>query len=237
MRACRWCARSGAAGCALAEPHRAAIYYVPAADDPLWPLGCAWLGRDPERETALEQPAVQHLAAFTESPRRYGLHATLKPPMALAAGLDAFLADAASLAASLRGFDLPPLAIADLDGFLALTLAAPCPPMHDLADRCVAELDHHRRPESAEAQARRAAGRSAEERENIARWGYPLVFGAFRFHMTLSERPHAALLAAAAHAHFAGSLDRKRRVTAIAVFTEAGPGAPMRLLRRLPFGG
>ncbi|OYW05577.1 MAG: hypothetical protein B7Z59_13555 [Acidiphilium sp. 37-67-22] len=71
----------------------------------------------------------------------------------------------------------------------------------------------------------------------MARWGYPLVFGAFRFHMTLSERPHAARLAAAAHAHFAGSLDRKRRVNAIAVFTEAGPDAPMRLLRRLPFGG
>ncbi|WP_287981908.1 DUF1045 domain-containing protein, partial [Acidiphilium sp.] len=140
------------------------------------------------------------------------------------------------LAARLRPFDLPPLEIANLHGFLALCLAGDCPPMQDLADACVAELDHHRVPEDAAARARRAEGRSAAERAYIERWGYPLVFGAFRFHMTLTDRIADNPLVPAAAAHFADTLAAARRVTGIAVFVEESAGAPFRLARRLRFG-
>lgn len=220
----------------MPEPHRAAVYYVPEPDDPLWSRGCAWLGRDPLSGERLPQPPVAGLEGMTESPRRYGFHATLKPPMALRHGLDAFIADAAALAARMRPFDLPPLDIANLHGFLALCLAGACPPMRDLADACVVELDHHRVPEDAAARARRAEGRPAAERAYIERWGYPLVFDAFRFHMTLTDRIADNPLVPAAAAHFGETLAASRRVTGIAVFVEEGAGAPFRLARRLRFG-
>ena len=76
---------------------RFGIYWAPAADHPLWRAGCDWLGRDPESGAA--HAVRPHRAA----PRRYGFHATLKPPFALRDGrTEADLDDA--LAAAVRRF-------------------------------------------------------------------------------------------------------------------------------------
>ena len=150
-------------------------------------------------------------------------------------------AAAAALAARLRPFDLPPLAVRDLDGFLALRETAPCPPLRALADACVEALDGCRAPpDEAELARRRRAKLSPEQDANLVRWGYPHVFGAWRFHVTLTRRLAPAEKAAvlpAAEAHLREALGRARRVSALCLFTQASPDAPFLLAERLPFGG
>ena len=66
---------------------RVAGYYAPPAHDPLWQLGCQWLGREPESDASLDQPDLRGIAELTADARLYGFHATLKPPMFLRPGV------------------------------------------------------------------------------------------------------------------------------------------------------
>ena len=70
--------------------------------------------------------------------------------MRLAAGRtgDDVVAAAAALAVGIAPFDLPPLSVQDLYGFLALRETAPSPPLQALADACVEQLDPFRAPPS-----------------------------------------------------------------------------------------
>src|SRR5581483_8200917 len=75
---------------------RYAVYYAPAPGSRWWNFGCRWLGRDPISGNSLASlrlngftPAA--IATLTALPRRYGFHATLKAPFALAP--DATVAD------------------------------------------------------------------------------------------------------------------------------------------------
>ncbi len=217
----------------MAEPYRAAVYYAPGRDDPLWRRGCTWLGRDPESGEALAQPAIPGLPTLTSDPRRYGLHATLKPPMRLKVSLDALAADAAALAARTRRFTLPAFQVAELGSFIALVLSAPCPALAALADECVTRLEPHRLAETPAQQAARGAGRSAAQRELIARWGYPYVLAEWQFHITLSNGFAGNDLAAAARDYFADVLALPRQVETLALFVQPAPDAPFRLDRRL----
>lgn len=219
---------------------RLALYYAPGPDDPLWPAGCSWLGRDPETAAPLSQPDLPDIAAVTAEPRRYGFHATLKPPMRLATGWDAFLRDATALAAEIAPFALPPLAVRDLSGFLALRETAPCPELQALADACVAGVDRHRAPPDAAELARRPRhGLTPQRAAMLARWGYPDVFATWRFHMTLTRRlapAEHAFWHEAASAHFAAALARPRRVEEVCVFVQPAPAAPFVIAERLPLG-
>lgn len=222
---------------------RAALYWAPAIDDPLHRLGSQWLGRDAETGAPVVQPALPglDLPALTADPRRYGLHATLKPPFHLTAGYAALRADAAALAISTAPFDLPPLAVASLDGFLALREAEPCPALQALADTCVKRLDSHRRPpDMAEIIRRRPERLSPEARENLRLWGYPHVFRNWRFHVTLTHRltpGQEAQVRPAAEAWLGEAAAVPRRVTELCLFTQAAPGEPFLVAERLPLAG
>lgn len=224
-------------------PHRIALYWAPEQDDPLHAAGSAWLGRDAASGAALPQPALpgHDIAALTADPRGYGLHATLKPPFRLVNGYDAARDAAAALAARLAPFDLPPLAVHDLDGFLALRETTPCPPLHRFAEACVEALDAHRAPPTESEIARRRPDRlTVAQRLNLERWGYPYVFGEWRFHVTLTRRlaPEEKAVVLPAVTDFLGaSPARPRRVAAITLFAQAGPGEPFTIVERLPLGG
>jgi putative phosphonate metabolism protein len=228
---------------ALAPDARVAVYWAPDRDDPLHEAGSTWLGRDAETGAALPQPDVpgHDLHALTADPRGYGLHATLKAPFRLHVSWAEATSAAAALAARLRPFDLPPLAVRDLDGFLALRETTPCPQLHALADACVESLDKCREPpDGAELAKRRRAKLSPEQEANLVRWGYPHAFGAWRFHVTLTRRlkpKEKAALLPATEAHLRDALRRTRRVSAICLFTQAAPDAPFLIAERLPFGG
>jgi putative phosphonate metabolism protein len=224
-------------------PHRLALYWAPEEDDALHARGSAWLGRDAVTGAALAQPEMpgHDIAALTADPRGYGLHATLKPPFRVAHGYAAARAATAELAARIAPFDLPPLAVFDLDGFLALRETAPCPALHGFADACVTELDDHRTPPDAAEIARRRPERLTEaQRAHLARWGYPYVFEEWRFHVTLTRRlaPEEQAVVMPAVTGFLGDAPgRARRVAAISLFVQPAPGAPFTIAERLPLRG
>ena len=222
---------------------RVALYYAPAEDDPLWARAVAWLGRDPARDAAMAPPDIAGLPEITGDAAGYGFHATLKPPFRLRPGVtwEAFVAEVRALAASVPAFPLPPLEVRDLFGFLALTETEPSPALQAFCDVCVAWPDHLRAPpDAAELARRRRMGLAAAEDANLVRWGYPYVFSAWFFHMTisrkLSEAEHA-VFGPAAEAWFADALDEQRMVADIAIFVQPGPGDAFTLAERVALRG
>jgi hypothetical protein len=215
---------------------RWAVYWTPEPPHPLWRAGCDWLGRDPSHAGAGTAPPDR------DTPWRYGFHATLKAPMALRAGTSAahFLSAVHALAVHTEAFEMPPLRIAWLAGFLALRPREPLDaahPLRRLADACVRELDEWRAPASA---ARGETTLDAEQRLLLARWGYPHVFARWRFHLTLTdpvpahdaERRHR--LEDEAKAHFAAALAAPLHARSLCVFLEERAGTPLRLTHRMP---
>jgi putative phosphonate metabolism protein len=222
---------------------RVAIYYAPAISDPLWSLGSRWLGRDAETNAAVVQPNLPGIAELTADPRMYGFHATLKPPMALAAGQswDGLVTATEDLASRIAPFDLPRLAVTDLRGFMAITDAKPSPKLQGLADACVTELDAFRAPAGEAELARRRRSKLTEQQDAmLVRWGYPYVLDTWFFHMTLTRRmtvEEQALTRPVAEAMFVEALTLRRRVADICLYTQSGPGAPFVMAERLPLRG
>jgi putative phosphonate metabolism protein len=169
---------------------RYAIYYLPP-DGALARFGAAWLGWDVAAAAPVPHPAIAgvDVASVTETPRKYGFHATLKPPMRLADGRgpDDLAQAVADICAALAPVRLEGLGLSRIGRFLALTPVGDPRAPNALAARLVADLDGFRAPPgAAEMGRRRAGGLSAAQEENLARWGYPYVMDEFRFHMTLS---------------------------------------------------
>lgn len=224
---------------------RYAIYFAPPPGSALAEAGADWLGRCAHAGTERLLPAVEgvdpdRFAAVTAEARRYGWHATLKPPFALAPGRrEADLVAAFRDFAAVRPAIALDLAVARVDGFLALTPVAATLDLDGLAGACVSAFDGFRAPPPADELARRRrAGLSARQEELLAAWGYPYVFDEFRFHMTLTSRvagAEADVLEAAARAHFAAAVAEPVAIDTLALFAEPAPGAPFTVLesRRL----
>ena len=163
--------------------HRYAIYFTPPEGE-FAALGAAWLGWDAAQGCAAAHPEVSGLPApvaeITETPRKYGLHATIKPPFALAEGQ----------AVTLEG-----LQIAALGRFLALVPVGDQGALCALAARAVAAFEPWRAPlTEAQVARRRAGGLSPAQDALLLRWGYPYVMEEFRFHITLTgKRPKGEL--------------------------------------------
>ncbi|MCU0984928.1 MAG: DUF1045 domain-containing protein [Acetobacteraceae bacterium] len=228
--------------------HRFALYFAPPRDHPLWRIGCTLLGRDPESGEEIAPPrldgiAPDRFAAITEDPRRYGWHATLKAPFALAEGTDAAMLEAAlaRFAAARAPFPMPPLVLSDLKGFLAVVPEARSEALWSFAATCVSAFDAFRRPPSeAELARRRRGGLDAVEDANLVTWGYPYVMERFQFHMTLTSRlaeEERRVVAAALSPLLAGALAVPLVAAEVSLYAEPSAGAPFRLVRRYPFGG
>jgi hypothetical protein len=183
------------------------------------------------------------MGELTAEPRVYGFHATLKPPMRLVAGTDwtDLMAATRAMAARIAPFPLPPLAVRDVHGFLALRETEGSPALQAFADACVTDLDAFRAPPSDDELAqRRKAALSAEQDAMLTRWGYPYVFGTWFFHMTLTRRLSAdekARVMPLAESWFAPALSVPRVVRDVCVFTQAAPGAAFVLAERVRLRG
>ncbi len=218
---------------------RFAIYYAPEPSSLLHQLGSQWLGRDAFSGGACVQPSETDLAEITAEPRRYGFHATLKPPFALADRSSPAVLEGAVeiLAGSLRPIEIVPV-LRQIDGFLALVPAETCEELEKLAAACVRDLDGFRQPASEnELARRRQAGLSPRQGEHLERWGYPYVFDEFRFHMTLSRRLSLSEMdefAPLAETHFNVILGRPLIIDALTLFWETYKGAPFEVHRRFP---
>lgn len=221
--------------------HRYAVYFAPPAEHPLWNAGCQWLGRDPRRGQPLRPPRCEEVRA----PWCYGWHATLRPPMALADGVDeARWFDAVGAIARVhRRFRLPALQVSSLNDFLALRPAKPVDFDHALrrlADDCVRGLDDLRAPLTPAARARYLRPHlSARQRAHVERHGYPYVLDDWRFHLTLTgslSSCHSRVtdaLRREARGHFQAALALPLECDALCVFVEPEPGAPFELVERV----
>jgi putative phosphonate metabolism protein len=232
-------------GSDLATVHRVAVYWAPAPGSPWWQAGSQWLGRCAATALPLPQPVVEgvealEFARLTAAPRRYGWHATLKAPFGLASGhdLEALQAALQRMAGRHRVFDLGPLQVCELDGFLALRPLHTPPELLQLEAGCVQSLQPLAAGLSAaELARRRRAGLNAEQEALLQAWGYPWVLQQFRFHLSLSgplerllPQQRQALRAAAMrqfHALVPCRIDR------LSVFVEPAPGADFKLLHQL----
>lgn len=179
---------------------RYAVYFTPPPG-PLSDFGAAWLGWDPVCGATMRHPDIPGLPAtvaeLTEAPRKYGLHATMKPPFALASGMTgAALHDAfAEFCAATSPATLDGLAVAPLGRFLALRPEGDESQINALAASCVRAFEPFRAPlTEAEIARRNAARLSADQKARLSRWGYPHVMEGFRFHITLTgPRPKSEL--------------------------------------------
>ena len=218
-------------------PERFAIYYAPAADDPLWAKANEWIGRDPLTGATIDGQlsGTTRDALFDRSvsARRYGFHATIKAPMALAEGksraeLEDLLAD---FTASAEPVAIGRIKLALIDGFLALIPADQTAELTGFAGEVVEAFDPFRAPPSDEERARRLKNPNLSPRqiELIDRYGYPYVFEQFQLHMTLTDRlpegEREAYMRAAA-AHFGPLAERDMMVDRLVLFHEPEAGAP-----------
>ncbi|MCR9125737.1 MAG: DUF1045 domain-containing protein [Rhodobacteraceae bacterium] len=216
-------------------PTRYAIYYVPAEAEAgaKWArFATDWLGWDCVAGAEATHPGVDGLPVdeITETPRKYGLHATIKPPFRLAAGQTAdALGDAcAALAGRCAPVALDALRVARLGRFLALRPEGRETALNALAAQWVETLDPFRAPPTeSELVRRRAAGLTAAQEENLQRWGYPYVMDGFRFHITLTGRLPSPLISqteAALDRHLAPMLPRPFHIGRLALAGEAEDG-------------
>lgn len=224
---------------------RYAIYHLPAPG-PLSDLASRWLGwsaetgREPAPLDVANLPRPR--AELTETPRRYGFHATLKPPFRLAPGSTpgALEADVAHLAGRLGIAEAEGLALSRIGSFLALVPYGNTDALADLAAEVVTGLDRHRAPAPAQERARRrAAGLTPRQEAHLARWGYPYVMDEFRLHYTLTGRladAEAPAVEAALGPLFEPHLPRPARIEALALCGEDARGR-FHLIRRYPLGG
>ena len=228
---------------------RAALYYAPPADHPLTHRAAHWLGRDAWSGADLARGACDGfdpdtLDALTAEPRRYGFHATLKPPFRLAEGcsLDGLRSSLASF-----GRDRPPVLIPDLTaradrGLLRAHAGGDGPAdLQALAADAVRDFDAFRAPPTGEEIARRRPERlTPRQRENLAAWGYPYVFDEFRFHMTLTgpvPEEQREAMDAVLRARFADFIGRPLMVDTLCLFVEPVPPGDFVVDTAIPLSG
>jgi putative phosphonate metabolism protein len=232
----------------MATPPRYALYFVPAPGSDLDRFGAGHLGYDAFGGHELPFPdgimqAVPDWRDLTQDPRKYGFHATLKAPFALASGKTEadLIAACEAFAATARPIPVITPVVNPISGFIAVV-----PPEHPaeldrLAADCVRDFDSFRAPLSAEDRARRnPSALTAAQVDHLDRWGYPYVMDDFRFHMTLTGRVPAERrgeIVALLRERFAVLGLRTLAVDRIAVFRQNDAGSRFRVLAHFGLRG
>jgi putative phosphonate metabolism protein len=228
--------------------HRVAVYFAPRFDSDWWNAGTEWLGRC--AHTGNEQPArsSKHIdesqfAALTKDPRRYGWHATLKPPFRLATGVHypQFRHALVHLAKQHHAFELPPLRVGLLGDFLALRPVHRSQELELLANDCVTHLQPLASSLTDEEMARRRGKPLTPAQDELLQsWGYPWVLQEFRFHLSLTgsiahlDGTQRESITAMAEQHF-GKLG-PLQVDHVSIFIEPVPGEPFMLADQIAVG-
>ncbi|MBR9862093.1 MAG: DUF1045 domain-containing protein [Rhodobacteraceae bacterium] len=172
---------------------RYAVYFTPPRDHSLAAFGAGWLGWDIVAGEPVRHPRLDGLPLpveeITATPRRYGLHGTLKAPFVLNPDFSA-----TELVETVRGYagqqepvEIGLLELDSIKQFVALRPVDPDPAFGALVADLVMALDRFRAPMGPqELQRRRGANLSPRQDELLRLWGYPYVLDEFRFHVTLS---------------------------------------------------
>ena len=172
---------------------RYAIYFMP--DGAFAEFGAHWLGWDPHTQTETKGFTLEGLPRprelLTKSPKKYGLHATMKAPFRLAEG-----ETEAKLMSTFNGFCKThktaltgKLQFSNMGGFLSLRPSSPLKELNQLAANCVTAFERFRSPATPQDLTRRRKANLTVTQDDLLRaWGYPYVMDEFRFHITLTGR-------------------------------------------------
>jgi len=224
---------------------RFGIYFAPSSSSNLWERAGTWLGRDAFTGDLFDGPVAglerARLLNLTQSANRYGFHATIKAPMALAEGATEteLRAQLASFSSRHYPIELGKPRVASIGGFLALVVE-PNEQLQNFAAHVVEDFDVFRAPMSVRDRAARL-GKGLTERqiELLDAYGYPYVFEEFAFHMTLtdrlSEEDQADVFEAAA-TWFAPALEENLMLDRLCLFHEAKSGTPFRRIADFKLG-
>jgi len=228
----------------MTEYARFAVYLAPRGA--LAAFGAAWLGWDIETGQTPVAPDIPDLPLpreeITATPRKYGFHATIKPPFRLAEGRnEAQLTQAFStFCAAQNPVTVDTLELAQLGRFLALVPVGDTTTLNALAANTVRALDMFRAPPTeAELTKRRAAGLTPAQDALLLEWGYPSVLNAFRCHFTLTgklPKAQAAQTHAALAPHIMPLVPKPFPITTLSLCGE-GPGGQFHLLHRATLSG
>jgi putative phosphonate metabolism protein len=177
----------------MAQFPRYAIYYAAPRGSALDRLGAEYLGYDAWSGNDLPFPddVPTDWRELTSDPRKYGFHATLKAPFAMASGKSegALVTACADFARMSRAIPVIVPVVNSISGFLAVIPAQPSDALVQLAADSVRAFDAFRAPLTPEDRARRRPEKLTErQRDYLDGWGYPYVMEEFRFHMTLTGR-------------------------------------------------
>ncbi|HEY2248690.1 MAG TPA: DUF1045 domain-containing protein [Bradyrhizobium sp.] len=177
----------------MAQFPRYAIYYAAPRGSALDHFGAEHLGYDARTGDDLSFPdgLPADWRELTSDPRKYGFHATLKAPFALAPGGNeaALAAACADFARTLRAIPVIAPVVNAISGFIAVVPAESSDGLTQLAADCVRAFDPFRAALTPEGRARRNPDALTQrQRDHLDRWGYPYVMEEFRFHMTLTGR-------------------------------------------------
>ncbi|MCJ2165280.1 MULTISPECIES: DUF1045 domain-containing protein [unclassified Pseudodesulfovibrio] len=227
-------------------PERYAVYYAPEQGSELERFGAAWLGRNPDGKPVAQPspPGLDHeaLSDLTATPRHYGFHGTLVPPMALGGGCtrQEFIGYIEALARTQEPFEMAPLSVRPIGSFLALVPEDQAGLAH-LAEAALRALHPFRAPPlSAEKKARRAKGLTGNQERLLEMWGYPYVLEEFRFHVTLTghveEEARRAELFDIVTRYAIGVTGRPWPVRELCVFHQHDRQAPFTLMHRSRLG-
>jgi hypothetical protein len=224
---------------------RYAIYWAPEARSALADFGKRWLGGDPETGARIfeRQPfgidgALVERA--TRSPRRYGLHATIKAPFRLAPDCsEVELGDAlASFCSMRRQVRSGPLRLHRFGRYLALVPSSPCAGIEWLEAECVTFFDRFRAPLSDADRARRGGNSmSPLEAAHFEQFGYPHILSLFLCHVTLAgplDDPELAEVEAALAPCLAAYTADEFVMKELCLFGDPGADGLFRIVRRCP---
>ena len=169
---------------------RYAIYFTPQPGR-FAQSGAAWLGWDLAKGCAVAQPDIAgiNVAAITDRPRKYGLHATIKAPFSLATDMtEQDLTEALrDFCASQQELSIEGLRLTQIGRFLALTPQGDVSQLNALAFSVVRSLDRFRAPiTAAEFDRKNPRNMSDRQRHLLREWGYAGVAEFFQFHITLT---------------------------------------------------
>ena len=217
---------------------RYAIYYIP--DLPLFQIGSDWLGWN--SLTGQESTLSANHHRITDRPRKYGFHATMKPPFSLASNStqgelqDAFQAFCATVSPATGGT----LKISRLGRFLAMTQDVQSNDVTDLAASTVSHFDKFRAPLSDnDIQKRRQRRLTPEQDALMLRWGYPYVMQEFKFHMTLTgplQNDEIVSIEQLANTRFQEFIGQSLNIASLALLGEDRDSGRFHVIEKLSLG-
>jgi len=228
---------------------RYAVYFSPAITSPWWAFGAGWLGRNeysnlPLEQAKLEEISSEALYAMTQSPRRYGFHATLKAPFHLKSnyGEADLIENLALLSKQLQPVELSALCAVKMGDFVALVPQGMSTQLSDLAEKCVTEIDDMRAPLTEFEIARRNVDSSDVRGQFLLeKFGYPHVLERFIFHFTMSGRvtPQEADSLIKKVMNPVALLNQKSPLVLdrLCLFVEDSPGVPFRRIADMALTG